>query len=80
MERLGFKVLHTLSEYVGPGPLSMLLTPPRRQNVLQNPHIPSKMKCYVIAGSGYYPPVEEGLFWIIYVYIEVYMWTTIKTN
>jgi hypothetical protein len=32
------------------------------------------------AGSGYYPPVEEDMFWILCAYIEVYTWTTIKTN
>jgi hypothetical protein len=53
---------------------------PRRQNVLKNPRTPAKMKCCVTSGSGYYPHVEEGLFWILCAYIEVYTWTTIKTN
>jgi hypothetical protein len=52
---------------------------PRCQNVLKNPRTPAKMKCCITGGSGYYLPVEEGLFWILY-YIEVYTWTTIKTN
>jgi hypothetical protein len=43
----------------------------RRQNVLQNPRTPAKMKCCVTSGLGYYPPVE-GLFWILCAYIEVY--------
>jgi hypothetical protein len=52
MEQSGFKVLHTLSEEVGLGLLSTLFLPPRRQNVLQNPLTPTKMKCCVTDGSG----------------------------
>jgi hypothetical protein len=70
----------TLYEEVGLGLLSTLLPPTRRQNVLQNPQTPAKMKCCVTAGSGYYLPIEEGMFWILCVYIEVYTWTIIKTN
>jgi hypothetical protein len=80
MEQSGFKVLHTLSEEAGPGLLSMLFPPAKAPNVLQNPRTPAKMKCCVTTDSGYYPPVEEGLFWILCAYIEVYTWTTIKTN
>ena len=80
MEQSGFKVLHTLSEEVSLGLLSMLLPPARHQNVFENPRTPTKMKCCVTGGSGYYPPIEEGMFWILYPYIEVYAWTIIKTN
>ena len=80
MEQSGYKVLHTLGEEVGPGLLSTLLPPAKAQNVLENPRTPSKMKCCVTGGSGYYLPVEEGMFWILCAYIEVYTWTTIKTN
>jgi hypothetical protein len=80
MEQLGLKVLHTLSEEVGLGLLSTLLPSPKSQNILENPHTPAKMKCCVTNSSGYYSLVEEGMFWILYAYIEVYTWITIKTN
>jgi hypothetical protein len=69
MEQSGFKVLHTLSEEVGPGLLSTLLPSPKRQNILENPHTLVKMKCCVTSSSGYYLLVEEGMFWILYAYI-----------
>ena len=37
IEQLGFNVLHTLSDEVGPGLLSSLLPPPRHQNILEKP-------------------------------------------
>jgi hypothetical protein len=37
IEQLGFNVLHTLSNEVGPGLLSSFLLPPRRQNILEKP-------------------------------------------
>ena len=80
MEQSGFKVLNSLSEEVGLGLFLRFCLPPRCQNVLQNPRTPSKMKCCVTADLGYYPPVEEGMFWILYAYIEVHTWITIKTN
>jgi hypothetical protein len=71
MDQSGFKVLHTLSKEVSLVFYLCFFLPLRRQNVLENPRTPTKMKYCVTDGSGYYPPIEEGLFWIFSVYIEV---------
>ena len=81
MEQSGFKVLHTLSEEVSPGLLLSTLLPPTKA-----PNCPTKpshsrqdeMLCH--RWFRVYLPIEEGLFWILCAYIEVYTWTTIKTN
>jgi hypothetical protein len=64
-------VLHTLSEEVCPGLLSMLMPPAKAP---KHPGKPShsrqdEMLCH--DGLGYYLPIEEGLFWILYAYIHV---------
>ena len=80
MEQSGFKVLHTLCEEVDLGLLSMLLPPNKAPKHPSKPSHSHQDEMCVTTGLGYYLLVEEGLFWILYAYIEVYTWTTIKTN